>query len=70
MQRADGRRGGGGAGGHVEGRRRRVKAKGHQLCEISLVPQRIGLRPVTITLENRSSAAEGRSAWVCTRRFV
>lgn len=53
-------------GGHMRGKWRKWRLMCYQLCDISFMPQRIGLRPFTLTWGNRNSCAQERNMTTCT----
>lgn len=55
-----------GVGGHMRGKWRKWRLMCYQLCDISFMPQRIGLRPFTLTWGNRNSCAQERNMTTCT----
>lgn len=62
-----GKRTGPGVGvGHMRGKWRKWRLMCYQLCDISFMPQRIGLRPFTLSWGNRNSCAQERNMTTCT----
>lgn len=52
--------------GHMRGKWRKWRLMCYQRCDISFMPQRIGLRPFTLTWGNRNSCAQERNMTTCT----